>query len=78
MTKDQVLTEALALDPIERDEVAQTLLQSVVPGEFDADQLAEIHHRIAAIEAGKSQGIPGEQVMRELRQRTTARVVLMS
>jgi putative addiction module component (TIGR02574 family) len=69
LTKDQVLTEALALDPIGRDEVAQTLLQSIVPGEFEPEQLTEIHRRIEAIDAGKSQSIPGEQVMRELRER---------
>jgi hypothetical protein len=32
MTKAQVIREAMALDPLERDEVADALRQSVVPG----------------------------------------------
>jgi hypothetical protein len=42
MTKDQILTEAMALDPRERDEVAEFLWQSIVPGELTARQLAEV------------------------------------
>ncbi len=69
MTKEQILSEAMALDPRERDEVAETLWQSIVPDELTQQQLAEIRRRIESLESGQTQTIPGEQVMRELRER---------
>ena len=69
MTKEQILTEAMALDPRERDEVAERLWQCVVPGEFSADQLEEIRRRVDDLDSGRVQPIGGDQVMQELRQR---------
>jgi len=69
MTKDQILTEALSLAPQERDEVADALWQSLEGEELSAVQLAEIQCRIAALDSGQVQALPGEQVMQELRQR---------
>ena len=69
MTKQQILTEALALAPQERDEVAETLWQSMVPDEFSPEQVAEVCRRIDALNRGQVLPIPGEQVMQELRQR---------
>jgi putative addiction module component (TIGR02574 family) len=69
MTKDQILTEAMALDPGERDEVAEALWQCIVPKEFTPAQIAEVRRRIVALDSGQVQSIPGEQVMQELRQR---------
>jgi putative addiction module component (TIGR02574 family) len=69
MTKDQILTEAMALDPRERDEVAEALWQGIVSDEFTARQVAEVRRRVAALDNGEVQAAPGEQVMRELRQR---------
>ena len=69
MTKDQILNEAMALDPRERDEVAEALWQSAADDEFTPEQRDEIHGRIKAIDSGQVQLIPGEQVMAELRQR---------
>jgi putative addiction module component (TIGR02574 family) len=68
MTKDQVLSEAMALDPAERDEVAEALWQSLRPTEFTAEQRAEIRRRIEALDSGKAHWLPGRQVMRELRE----------
>jgi putative addiction module component (TIGR02574 family) len=68
MTKDQILTEAMALDPRERDEVAEALWQCRVPDEFTPGQIAEVHRRIAALDSGQVQPIPGDEVMKELRQ----------
>jgi putative addiction module component (TIGR02574 family) len=68
-TKDEILTEAMTLDPRERDEVAYALWQSFVPGELSDAQLAEVHRRIDALDCGEAQPIPGEQVMRELQKR---------
>ena len=69
MTKEQILTEAMSLDPRERDEVADALWQCVVPGEFTSGQIAEVRRRIAALDSGEAYSIPGEQVMTELRAR---------
>lgn len=69
MTKEQILSEALHLDPRERDEIAETLWQASAPDEFSPDQRREIHRRIAALDNGEIQSIPGEHVMMELRRR---------
>ena len=69
MTKEQILTEAMALDPRERDEVAEALWQGIVPGELTPAQGQEIRRRVKALDSGTVQAIPGEQVMQELRQR---------
>jgi putative addiction module component (TIGR02574 family) len=69
MTKDQILTEAMALNPRERDEVAEALWQCIEPEEFSSGQVAEVRRRIAELDSGEVQAIPGEQVMEELRQR---------
>jgi putative addiction module component (TIGR02574 family) len=69
MTKDEILTEAMALDPLERDEVAEALWQCIVPDEFAPGQAAEVRRRIAALDSGQHQPIPGDHVMQELRQR---------
>jgi putative addiction module component (TIGR02574 family) len=69
MTKDQILSEAMALDPSERDEVAEALWQTIVPGELAPEQGLELRRRIDALDNRLVQAIPGEQVMQELRQR---------
>ena len=69
MTKDQILTEAMALEPRERDEVAEAFWQCIVPEEFTPGQVAEVRRRVAALDNAEVEPIPGEQVMRELRQR---------
>ena len=69
MTKEQVLTEALALEPRERDEVAEALWQSIAPGELTPEQLAEVRRRVEALDSGQVHSISGEQVMSELRER---------
>jgi putative addiction module component (TIGR02574 family) len=67
MTKEQILTEAMALDPRDRDEIAQTLWQSADPREFTAEQIREHRRRIDDLDAAQTRLIPGEQVMEELR-----------
>jgi len=69
MNKEQILNAAMALDAHERDEVAAALWQSIVPGEFTPEQLALVRRRVGDLDTGMVQAIPGEQVMRELRQR---------
>ena len=69
MTKEQILHEAMSLDPREREEVAESLWQSLVPGELTPGQLTEVRRRIESLDNGTAQSIPGDQVMQELRQR---------
>jgi putative addiction module component (TIGR02574 family) len=69
MTKEQILTEAMSLDPRERDKVAEALWQCVVAGELTPGQVVEVRRRIAALDGGEAHPIPGEQVMTELRAR---------
>ena len=69
MTKDQILTEAMAMEPRERDEVAEALWQCIVPQEFAPGQVAEVRHGAAALDNGEVEPVPGDQVMQELRQR---------
>jgi putative addiction module component (TIGR02574 family) len=69
MTKEQILNEAMALPPSERDEVAEALWQGISPGELTPTQITEIQRRLHALDNGDMQTIPGDQVMQELRQR---------
>jgi putative addiction module component (TIGR02574 family) len=69
MTKEQILNEAMALQPRERDEVAEALWQSGAPGELSPEQSAEIRRRIEDLDSGRVQPIPGDDVMQELRKR---------
>jgi putative addiction module component (TIGR02574 family) len=69
MTKDQFINEAMTLNPSERDEVAEALWHSIAPSDLTPEQTAELKRRIDAIDRGEAQFIPGEEVMRELRQR---------
>ena len=71
MTKDQLRIEAMALDPKEREALAEELLLSL-DGERTANELAwveECKRRVEAVDRGEMKTIPGEQVMRELRER---------
>jgi putative addiction module component (TIGR02574 family) len=67
LTKEQLLVEAKALPLKEREELIEELRQVVGDDELTPDQLAEIHRRIEALKRGEATLIPGEQVMRELR-----------
>jgi len=59
----------MALPPQDRDEVAEALWQCVGPDEVSLARIAELHRRLGAIDRGEVQMLPGEEVMRELRQR---------
>lgn len=65
---DQLTTQALALSPEERVELAQRLWDSVdCLTDDDAELFAEIERREAEIESGKVELISHEEVMRNLR-----------
>ena len=46
MTKEQLLNEALRIDPKQRGELAEQLRQSLVEGEFSSADIAEFRRRI--------------------------------
>jgi putative addiction module component (TIGR02574 family) len=62
------LDAAMALDPKEREELAEDLWQSI-PLELSPEQIMELERRVEALDRGEVQTIPGEQVMRDIRQR---------
>ena len=69
MSREQILAEAKALDPREREELIEDLRQIVDDDELTPEQLAEIRRRVAEMDRGEAVMVPGEQVMRELRER---------
>jgi len=71
LNADQLLKEAISL-PVElRAQLADALLKSLNPGQAEIDSLwaAEAERRVAEIEAGQTELIPGEEVFAKLRER---------
>ncbi len=71
MTVDQIVAEARQLPREKKTELFDLLLVESFAqpdSEIDAAWRIETRRRIAEIESGQVQGIPGEQVMAELRQ----------
>ena len=69
MTREQVLAEAMALDPKDREALMEDLRQVAADGELTPEQLAELRRRVDAARRGEATFVPGEQVMQELRER---------
>jgi putative addiction module component (TIGR02574 family) len=72
MTASQLVAEALKLDPQDRAEVAQKLLESLddlSEAELDALWLAEAERRDCALDTGELRSIPADQVFAEIRSR---------
>jgi putative addiction module component (TIGR02574 family) len=71
MTVEQIVAEARQLPRAQKSELFDLLLVESFAQpdpEIDAAWRVETRRRIVEIENGKVQGIPGEQVMAELRQ----------
>lgn len=68
MTKEQILAEAKALDPKAREELIEDLRQVVDDDELTPEQRAELRRRVAELQRGEATLVPGDQVMRELRE----------
>ncbi len=65
---DKLQAEAMALPAAERAELAERLWTSVEPqADIDAAWDDEIARRVADLEAGRTAGIPAEQVLAEVR-----------
>jgi len=68
---DELLNEAISL-PVElRVQLVDALLKSLNPARAEIDQLwaVEAERRVAEIEAGQAELIPGEEVFAKLRKR---------
>jgi putative addiction module component (TIGR02574 family) len=74
---DGLFTEAMKLDPSEREELAMRLLASVDDEEEDSlslhpDWEAEIAQRVEDVVTGRVKTIPAEEVLREIREQRRA------
>ena len=69
MTKDQILAEAMSLEPKDREALAEEILLSLGPdeqGEIDAAWLAEAHRREADFARAGGKTSPVEDVIGRL------------
>ena len=69
MTKEQLLHEALSLDPCQRDELAEQLWQSINDGELPPEKIEEIRGRIQAMERGEGSSKLSDEVVARLRKK---------
>ena len=77
LTLESRTAEALKLSAEERAELAERLLTSVEPPiPLHPAWETEIARRIADLDAGRAQAIPGEQVFAELRATINSRIPL--
>lgn len=71
ISKDELISEAISL-PIEvRLQVVEKILESLNPSHKDIDELwsIEAERRVAEIEKGEVQTVPGDKVFRKLHDR---------
>lgn len=67
MTSPKIVTEALALPPEERDELAAILLDSLEPtAAVSIDDIEEIKRRADAIRSGEDPGVPWTELRKRL------------
>lgn len=67
-TKEKIKRSVGALSPQERDDLIEDLIL-----ERAREQVATIGRRIAEMDSGEVEGIPGDEVMAELRNRLHGR-----
>jgi putative addiction module component (TIGR02574 family) len=75
MTKDQVRAAAMALDPKEREVLAEELLLSISDvdrAEIDAAWLAEVRRREEAYRRGESSTSPVNELVARIQHRSIA------
>jgi putative addiction module component (TIGR02574 family) len=67
-TLESIVVDAMKLSPEERADLADLLWSSVEPNvAIEMAWNAEIQRRIADLEAGRTEAIPGDRVLAELR-----------
>ena len=69
MTKDQIFSEAMALQPDDRQKLAEDLFQSVETEPLTPEQQEELRRRALAIDRGEMALIPADEALRRLRER---------
>lgn len=69
MTKEQIFNEAMALEPDDRQKLAEDLFQSIETEPLTAEQREELRRRAEAIDRGDARLIPADEAMRRLRER---------
>lgn len=79
-TSEEIFREAMTLSPEVRTELAERLIGSLaedVSPEITNAQLAEVQRRIAEVESGKVELIPGDEVLAQARHLLKARLADM-
>ncbi len=69
-TSEEIFRDAVALPPDVRAELPERLVASLaedVSPEITSAQLAEVRRRIAQVESGEAQLIPGDEVLARVR-----------
>lgn len=65
-----ILSEVEQLSPPERADLTDRLVETLVhaiPPEIEGAHITEVRHRIAQVEAGEVQLIPGDQALEQVR-----------
>lgn len=71
-TAEKLKPVLAALPAAERAELIEYLIaldEDAEPGELDDEYIDEINRRIADMEAGRTVGIPGDEVMRRMKEK---------
>jgi putative addiction module component (TIGR02574 family) len=69
-TSEEIFREAVALPHEERADLTDRLVASLVediPPEITSAQLAEVRRRIAQVESGEVELVPGDEVLAKVR-----------
>jgi len=69
MTKDEIFAEAMALQPDDRQQLAEDLFQSVDTGPLTPAEREELRRRAEAIDRGEMRLVPADEALKRLRQR---------
>lgn len=66
----EILRDAAQLPPTERAELADRLVEALgadLPPEIEREQVAEVQRRVAQVESGEVDLVPGEQALEQVR-----------
>src|SRR5206468_2179823 len=69
-TSEEIFRDAMALPPDARAELTERLIESLVQDispEISSEQLAEVRRRIAQVESGEVELIPGDEALARVR-----------
>ena len=69
-TSEEIFRDAMALPPDARAELTERLIESLVQDispEISSEQLAEVQRRIAQVESGEVELIPGDEALARVR-----------